>query len=71
MKYIILLNTIIKVKNSMLTHFRFKLDDLVQKFRVKVLERWLVSLCNSLEKRLVSLRNGLEKWLVSLRNGLE
>ena len=68
MKDITLLNTIIKVKNSMSTPFTFKLDDLVQKFRVKVLEKWLVSLRNGLEKWLVSLRNGLEKWLVSLRN---
>ena len=52
----------------MSTPFTFKLDDLVQKFRVKVLEKWLVSLRNGLEKWLVSLRNGFEKWLVSLRN---
>ena len=71
MKDITLLNTIIKVKNSILTPFTLKLADLVQKFRVKVLEKWLVSLRNSLEKRLVSLRNGHEKWLVSLCNGLE
>ena len=68
MKDITLLNTIIKVKNSMSTPFTFKLADLVQKFRVKVLEKWSVSLRNCLEKWLVSLRNGLEKWLVSLRN---
>ena len=68
MKDITLLNTIDKVKNSILTLFTFKLTDGVENIRVKVLEKWLVSLRNGLEKWLVSLRNGFEKWLVSLRN---
>ena len=68
MKDITLLNTIIKVKNSMSTPFTFKSADFVQEFRVKVLEKWLVSLRNVLEKWLVSLRNSFGKWLERLTN---
>ena len=64
------LTTILKVKNSILTPFTFKLADLAENIRVKGSQKWLVSLRNGSEKWLVSLRNGSQKWLVSLRNSV-
>ena len=42
MKDITLLNTIDKVKNSILTPFTFKLADKIENIRVKGSEKWLV-----------------------------